>query len=229
MITPQKWKIVFSTVQLIYIYICDDSAKIKNAIQYYKDYYIYLNIKDEYYDDIDQNESYQSNILNNYKDINVNNLKVIRTIVEHTECVNSLFLLKDKRIASCSDDNTIRIYDPSNYYLCDQVIQRHTKSILSICQLDDGTIVSCSEDKSICIGEHTIPNAHSDYINKVIALPNNRIASCSADGTIKIWKSDKPYSDKPIIVLEGHSKSVTSLLYIKERKVTISGSMDETL
>ena len=63
----------------------------------------------------------------------------------------------------------------------------------------------------------------------VIILPHNRIASCSWDKTIKIWKSNPPYSDTPIKVLEGHSNSVASLLYIKERDIMISGAIDETL
>ena len=77
------------------------------------------------------------------------------------------------------------------------------------------------------IGDYTINNAHDDLIFKVITLPNNRIASCSADETIKIWKSNPPYSDTPINVLNGHSSSVISLLYIKERDIMISGSLDE--
>ena len=152
-------------------------------------------------------------------------MKAIKTISEHTDEINSLLLLKDKRVASCSRDKTIRIFDPSNDYHCDQVINRHSKSITSICELDDGTIVSCSKDKSIIIGDYTITNAHNDYINKVIPLPNNRIASCSYDETIKIWKSNPPYSDTPIKVLEGHRHWITSLLYIKERDIMLSGSV----
>ena len=79
------------------------------------------------------------------------------------------------------------------------------------------------------IGDYTIKNAHDSWIWKVITLPNNRIASCSADDTIKIWKSNPRYSDTPIKVLEGHSFFVTSLLYIKERDILISGSRDDTL
>ena len=78
-------------------------------------------------------------------------------------------------------------------------------------------------------GDYTIKNAHDDWIFKVITLPNNRIASCSQDKTIKIWKSNPPYSDTPIKVLEGHSYVVTSLLYIKERDILISRSNDVTL
>ena len=79
------------------------------------------------------------------------------------------------------------------------------------------------------IGDYTIKNAHNKRIYQVITLPNNRIASCSKDKTIKIWKSNPPYSDTPIKVLEGHSFFVTSLLYIKERDVMLSGFYDGTL
>ena len=68
---------------------------------------------------------------------------------------------------------------------------------------------------------------HIDWINKIISLPKNRIASCSTDKTIKIWKSDYPYSN--IAVLFGHKEKVISLLYIKERDVMISGASDGTL
>ena len=157
------------------------------------------------------------------------NIEQVKTISEHTDYVNSLLHLKDGRVASCSYDNTIRIYDPSKDYHCDQVIERHSKGIRSICQLDDGTIVSCSNAQSIMIGDYIIKEAHDDYIYKVITLPNNRIASCSADETIKIWKSNPPYIDIPIKVLRGHSNYVNSLLYIKERDVMISRSYDSTL
>ena len=157
------------------------------------------------------------------------NIEQVKTITGHTGYVNSLLHLKDGRVASCSVDKTIRIYAPSNDYHCDQVIKRHNYCISSICQLEDGTIVSCSFDRTIMIGDYTIKNAHDSYILKVITLPNNRIASCSQDKTIKIWKSNPPYSDIPIKVLKGHSNSVYSLLYIKERDVMISGSDDKTL
>ena len=57
-------------------------------------------------------------------------------------------------------------------------------------------IVSCSYN-TIMIGDYTINNAHDEAICKVIPLNNNRIASCSFDKKIKIWKSNPPYSDTP--------------------------------
>ena len=76
------------------------------------------------------------------------------------------------------------------------------------------------------IGDFTIKRAHESLIKKVITLPNDRIASCSSDYTIKIWNSNPPYSDTPIKVLKGHRNSVTSLLYIKEKDIMISGSVE---
>ena len=69
------------------------------------------------------------------------NIEQVKTITDHTDYVISLLHLRDGRVASCSDDKTIRIYDPSNDYHCDQVIQRHWEPITSICEVDDGTIV----------------------------------------------------------------------------------------
>ena len=186
----------------INIYQCKDSDNIDKVIQYYKEY----------------------NIIE--KKINIEEEK---TITEHTGCVNSLLRLKNGKVASCSDDKTIRIYDPSNDYHCDRVNERYSFcGINSICQLDDDTIVSCSSDKSIMIGDYTIKDAHEGCISKVISLPNNRIASCG-DNTIKIWKSNPPYSSTPLKALVGHLHYVDSLLYIKERDIMISGSADGTL
>ena len=67
---------------------------------------------------------------------------------------------------------------------------------------------------AIIIGDYTINNAHDSYICKVITLPNNRMASCSYDKIIKIWRSNPPYSSTPIKILEGHS-GFNSLLYRK--------------
>ena len=179
----------------INIYQCKKNANDDDVIKYYNEYKIFEKKR-------------------------IEEVQYIKIITGHKNTVNSLLPLKDKRIASCSDDKTIRIYDPSNNYHCDQVIKRHTKGITSICELDDGTIVSCSDDNSIMIGDYTIKNAHNKKIYKVVSLPNNRIASCSGDKTIKIWMSKPPYSNIATKVLK---KGIISLLYIKERDILLSG------
>ena len=63
----------------------------------------------------------------------------------------------------------------------------------------------------------------------MIALPNSRIASFSGDEKIKIWKDDKPYIDILIKVLKLHKDWVTSMIYVREKDLLISGSCDESI
>ena len=117
-------------------------------------------------------------------------IKNIKTIKGHSDYFNSLLLLNDGRIVSCSNDKTIKvwnIYDISNDNQCDIVISDpHNDNINSLCLLAHGNIVSCSEDKSIKIWKINkdtyecllqINNAHNDSINKVVTLIDNQFAS----------------------------------------------------
>ena len=61
----------------------------------------------------------------------------------------------------------------------------------------------------------------------MLTLPNNRIASCAR--TIKIWKSNLPYSDTPIIDLAVLSNIVITILYVKEKDILISLNGDKSI
>ena len=169
--------------------------------------------------------------------VDKNNITVIKTLDAHSEGVNCLLLLFDNRIASCSNDNTIKIFDPSNDYQ-NTLTLNHNGIVSSICQVENGTLVSSSYDKSIKFWEvkknsyqclHSIEKAHDDWLRKVISLSHNQIASCSGTKKIKIWKCDAPYSDIPIATLTGHETRVSSLLYISNKNLLVSGSYDRTL
>ena len=207
----------------IYLYKCDNSMNLNSVLTFYKDYNI-----NEFKERKAKPKGYYRKISFTIKSYTVNfdNIIDIKTIQEHKKEVNSLLLLKNQKIASCSDDKTIKIFEPSNDYHFEQI--QKTQCLKSFCQLEDGTIITCSKDGSITIGEYLINYAHNDTINKIIPLPEHRIASCSNDKSIKIWKTIN-YDDAPIKILKGHNGSVTSLLYIKERNILISGSIDETL
>ena len=165
-------------------------------------------------------------------------LRAIAIIKEHLDFVYSLLLLKDKRIASCSEDKTIRIFNPIKNYQCEIIIKGHLNAIYSICQLENSHIVSCSLDNSIRIWSITqysyrcmfsIFNAHNYSISKVLSLSSERIASSSWDNTIKIWKGTSEYSDIPIRVLRGHTDIVRTIIEIKERNILVSISYDKNL
>ena len=74
----------------IIIYKCKENANVDDLIKYYNEYNC---IEQKVY---------------------IGEVKGIKTITSHYDSVASLLLLKDKRVASCSDDNTIRIFEPSN-------------------------------------------------------------------------------------------------------------------
>ena len=154
-----------------------------------------------------------------------------RKINSHSKEVNSLLLLQDNRIASCSEDNTIRIFNPSKFYKCEKIIE-NTSPVISICQMDNGTIVSAmdNDSNSIKIGEQIWSGIHNDLVNKIITLSNNRIASCSEDKIITIMMKNPNNKILAIIKsLFGHRDSVVSILYIREKEMLISGSTDELL
>lgn len=164
------------------------------------------------------------------------NITEKKTIYGHTEGVLCLLLMSDGRLASCSNDQKIKIYNMKQNFNCDMTIIGHIQKVTSICQLDYDRIVSCSWDKTIKIWkvfltsyhcEYNIEDAHSSEIRKVITLTNHRFASCSQDKTIKIWNSDHPYN--LICVLEGHTNDVYSILQVKGKNILASGSYDNTL
>ena len=156
------------------------------------------------------------------------NITCIKKINEHSDSITSLLILSDGRLASCTHDKTIKIYNLNNNYHCDLRIKTgHPYAVTYLTQLKNNKLVSCSFDQKIMIWninqssytcDYSIKTAHNSYIFKVIPLTNNRMASCSWDKTIKIWNSNHPY--KKIITLKGHTSYVRSIIQLKDREVT---------
>ena len=149
----------------------------------------------------------------NQNENTINAVRLIKILKYHTSSVRSLLLLEDKTIASCSTDKTIRIYDPNNYYHCVKTIRNN--SVFSLCKIEDTDISS----------NIIITNPYSSSILKLVSLSNKRIASILKSNKIQIWK----LPNIPIIEFTGHSMVVYSLLYLEDKDVLVSGSLDKTL
>lgn len=92
-----------------------------------------------------------------YDNYQFDNIKVVMT--EKKESIQSLISLKDKRIAICTEWGQIKIFNPSNKYICDiEIAEAHSKVITSLCEIDNGHLVSCSNDSSIKIWKIYIQN-----------------------------------------------------------------------
>ena len=168
----------------------------------------------------------------NQEKIDLSKLTLVQRVKEHKHHITCIILLKDGRVASSSQDNTIKVFTMNkNTLSCMMSIDNNKNYVNYLCELDDLCLVSCSADMKIffyrlskddyeILGEI---DAHSNNIWKIVKMSDNRIASCSFDHTIKIWNT-KTY--KLISTLEGHKKPVYSILYLKNNKL-VSGTFEE--
>lgn len=167
--------------------------------------------------------------------INPNSLKEVKRIRKHTGTIYSLCLLKDGRLASCSWDKTINVYDLSTF-TCDFTIEGHENTVTYVSEFDNGDLISCADDLTLKIWEikkssytckATIQMDTSD-VWKVIPLSGNKFATCSAfDNVITIFENKPPY--KQLKVLEGKNGEETfSILELYNKKHLVSGCFNES-
>ena len=137
--------------------------------------------------------SYFNKIKNEQSNSLSNNFKTIRV---NTGYINHLDILKDGRLASCSDDYTLKIYSKNSINV-EISIKVHSKRVNSFTQIKDGRIISCSADNTMKIIKLIDENkfiieqtliGHSSDVYKVIEIRENELISISKDKTMKIWK-----------------------------------------
>ena len=145
--------------------------------------------------------------------------------------VSSLIETEDKRIASGGTDGNISI---SSYNIAKKTwkidIHReeaHNLCVNSLCTLNDNKLLSGSDDYSIKVW--SVSNVdiklikelkeHTYNVRRIIALSNERFASCAADKTIRIWKDDNSYRCMSILK---HDNEVFSFLQLRNKDVLVS-------
>ena len=172
----------------------------------------------------------KNSISNLQKDLNTGFNKKVSTMKGHKFGVNSLIQLNDGTIASCSEDNTIKIWDLKTNQDIKTLIG-HSSTIFSLIKLFDGTIASSSQDKTIKIWDPKTNKCiksltdYSGIIYSLIQQNDESIISCSSDKTLKIWDLK---SNKCIKSLNDHTGIVYSLIKINDESFA-SGSKDKTI
>ncbi|EMD31454.1 hypothetical protein CERSUDRAFT_144952 [Gelatoporia subvermispora B] len=135
------------------------------------------------------------------------------------------------RIASGSDDKTIRIWDASTGQALLEPLEGHKNWVTSVAFSPDGTrIVSGSRDNAIRIWDASTGQAllellegHTSWVNSVAFSPDG----IRIDGTIRIW--DASTGQALLEPLEGHTKWVTSVAFSPDGTRIVSGSGDSTI
>ena len=160
-------------------------------------------------------------------------LRIIKNIkAEDNNAINSICLLKDKRLVSGGKYGLIMVY--SHSYPQIQIKNAHDNGIYSLCALRNGDLASSSGDgmaKIWRIGEndykliHTLIE-HTSMVMKVIELEGGRICSCSAEGEIMIWDNNTYQS---ITTIKAHTDWTMSIIEMNDSIISVSLNEDTTL
>ena len=153
--------------------------------------------------------------------------KEIKTVIAHYVAINDLITLKDCRIATCSNDCIIKVFDPKNDFKCDIIILRapenpdgHRYRVREITQLDNGNLVSISGDGNMKIWSitkncykclHTIDDVN-EY--SFVGLADNKLLSTNGLDEVIIRVLNEPYKDIP---MKSIAFSFDDYVYIRKK------------
>jgi WD40 repeat protein len=157
-----------------------------------------------------------------------------RVLEGHTGDVNSVVFSPDgTRIASCSNDNTVHIWDTQTGRKLAR-LDGHTSTVRSVVFSPDETrIASGSEDNTVRIWDTqtgrqlALLEGHTDAVRSVAFSPDGTcIASGSDDKTVRIWDAQ---TGGQLALLEGHTDEVWSVVFSPDGTRIASGSYDNTV
>ncbi|KAM0393285.1 hypothetical protein ACHAPZ_010238 [Fusarium culmorum] len=156
------------------------------------------------------------------------------TLEGHSSYVNSVVFSHDsKKVASGSDDKTIRIWNAETGE-CERELKGHSSWVRSVVfSHDSKKVASGSFDKTIRIWNAETGKCerelkgHSSYVNSVVfSRDSKKVASGSSDKTIRIWNAETGECERE---LKGHSSYVNSVVFSHDSKKVASGSFDKTI
>ncbi|KAF7967331.1 hypothetical protein HWV62_34689 [Athelia sp. TMB] len=137
-------------------------------------------------------------------------------------------------IASCSSDNTIRLWDAKTRQAVG-VLEGHTDAVTSVAFSPDGAhLVSGSDDKTIRVWDvkagksaGTPLEGHASTVLSVAYSPDGtHIVSGSEDGTVRVWDAGAVEFAAAGAGLQGPSNRFLSMAYSPDGASIVSGSFE---
>ncbi|PVG04921.1 WD40 repeat-like protein [Serendipita vermifera] len=162
---------------------------------------------------------------------------LLRYIEAHDRKIESVvFSPEGNRIASASDDKTIRIWDVETSHPPGEPLRGHIQGVTSVAFSPDGhRIVSGSYDRTIRLwdtGTHRPLGepfqGHDSAVTSIAFSPDSRrIVSGLKNDTIRLWDAEtgQPLGEP----LRGHTDWVTSVVFSPDGRYIASGSRDFTI
>lgn len=150
-------------------------------------------------------------------------------LVGHTQNVNCVCALSGDRLATASDDKTVRAWDLASG-ACLRVLEGHTDIVTSVCALGDGRLASSSKDKTVRVwdaasGDCLVLVGHTDSVTCVCAFGDGRLASASWDKTVRVWDITRGVC---VQTLKGHTGNVLCVCLVSG-DLLASASDDKTV
>jgi WD40 repeat protein len=158
----------------------------------------------------------------------------LQTFEGHNNEVNSVAFSHDStKLASASDDSTVKVWDASNG-TCLQTLESHCSWNKSVAFSHDSTKLALAlwnhtikvwdVSSGACL--HTL-EGHSSCINSVaFSYDSTKLASASDDRTVKVWDAS---SGTCLQTLEGHTNHVKSVAFSHDSTKLASASRDSTV
>ncbi|KAF7971791.1 hypothetical protein HWV62_19923 [Athelia sp. TMB] len=137
-------------------------------------------------------------------------------------------------IASCSRDNTIRLWDAKTRQAVG-VLEGHTDDVGSVAFSPDGAyLVSGSDDKTIRVWDVKVGKpagapleGHASWVLSVAYSPDGtHIVSGSGDGTVRVWNAGAVGLEAAGAALQGSSSAFLSIAYSPDGASIVSGSWE---
>ncbi|KAJ8601082.1 hypothetical protein CTAYLR_008203 [Chrysophaeum taylorii] len=144
----------------------------------------------------------------------------------------------EPRLASCSDDQTVRVWDP----IAGRELSKlggHQHRVLGVVSFEtsDGTrlLASSSHDRTLRVWDLNAGvelrklEGHQDWVLGVTAFEMNDttcLASCSVDKTVRVWD---PMTGRELCKLEGHQEAVNGVVAFKmNNTMCLASCSDDT-
>lgn len=142
----------------------------------------------------------------------------------HTEGVTTLAVLPDGRLASGSDDRTIRLWDVTSGVETGR-LEGHTSTVNFLAVLPDGRLASATAGAiklwDLKSGTETAGLVgHAGGVDALAILPAG-LASGGVDAAIRLWDA---HSGNEVARLEGHTGTIYSLAALPGSRLASAGS-----